>query len=268
MALALFVFGGFLLIQENLQRTIAGWGSGLQVFAYVDAGLSAADIEALRGRVAGYAEVEAVRFVSQQQAWESFKKSLGSRSGVLDGVSADALPASLEIALKPAARTPDSIAAVARKLRAERGVVQVDYPEEWTEKLAQLLMSIEAAKWVFGGVLLIAALFIAGNAAKLAIAARRDEIEVLQLVGAGPGTVQAPFVIEGFTQGLAGAVVSLLLLWLSLRLASAELTELFGVFSLQQVRFFGPQICAMLVILGCAIGAAGSFFALRRQLLR
>lgn len=266
MALALFVFGGFLLIQQNLQRTIAGWGSGLQVFAYLDAGLSAAEVEPLRGRVATYPEVETLRFVSQQEAWEGFKKSFGSRSGVLEGLSAEALPASFEIALKPTARDPASVAAVARKLRAERGVVQVDYPEEWTEKLAQILVSLEAAKWVFGGVLLIAALFIAGNAAKLAIAARRDEIEVMQLVGAGPATVQAPFVIEGLAQGLAGALVALLLLWLLLQLASAELTELFGIFSLQQVRFFSLEICALLVMLGCAIGAAGSFFALRRQL--
>jgi cell division transport system permease protein len=266
MALALFVFGGFLLIQENLQRTIAGWGSGLQVFAYLDAGVPAAEVEPLRGRIAAYPEVATVRYVSQQQAWESFRKSFGSRSGVLEGLSAEALPASFEIALKPASRDPASVAAVARKLRAERGVVQVDYPEEWTEKLTQLLLSLQAAKWVFGGVLLIAALFIAGNAAKLAIAARRDEIEVMQLVGAGPGTVQAPFIIEGLAQGLAGAIVSLLLLWLSLHLASAELTELFGIFSLQQVRFFGLEVCAALVLVGCVIGAAGSFFALRRQL--
>jgi len=266
MALALFVFGGFLLIQENLQRTIAGWGSGLQVFAYLDAGVSDADVEPLRRRIAAYPEVETLRYVSQQEAWESFKKSFGSRSGVLEGLSAEALPASFDIALKPAARSPASVAGVARKLRAERGVVQVDYPEEWTEKLTQVLISLEAAKWVFGGVLLVAALFIAGNAAKLAIAARRDEIEVMQLVGAGPGTVQAPFLIEGIAQGLAAALSSLALLWLLLQLAAAELTELFGIFSLQQVRFFNPETCATLVILGCAIGAAGSFFALRRQL--
>jgi len=266
MALALFVFGGFLIIQENLYRMAAGWGSGMQLFAYLDGGLAAAEVEPLLGRVAAYPEVEKARFVSQKEAWESFRKSLGKQSGVIEGLSADALPASFEIALKPTARDPASVAGVARRLRAERGVVQVDYPEEWTEKLSLLLISIEAAKWIFGGVLLIAALFIVGNAAKLAIAARREEIEVMQLVGAPPGAIHLPFIVEGLVQGLAGAVLSLLLLWALLALASAELSYMLGLFSIQQIRFLRPEICAWLLILGCSIGAAGSFFALRRQL--
>lgn len=265
-ALALFVFGGFLLVEENIHRAVAGWGTRMQMFAYLDGDLPAGAAKPLLSRVGAYPEVESIRFVSQTEAWESFQKSLGSRSGVLDGLSAEALPASFEIALKPSARDPASIAEVARRLRAEKGIVEVDYPQEWTEKFHLLLRSIESAKWVFGGVLLIAAFFIAGNAAKLAIAARRDEIEVMQLVGAPPGSIRLPFVIEGLVQGLAGAALALLLLGLFFHLASAELADGFGMFNMRQMIFFEGGMPAMLLLLGCSIGAAGSFFALRRQL--
>jgi cell division transport system permease protein len=266
MAVALFVLAGFLLVEENIHRAVAGWGTKMQIFAYLDGNLAADAAKPLLIRVAAYPEIETVRFVSQNEAWESFKKSLGSQSGVIEGLSAEALPASFEIALKPSARDPASSAEVVRRLRAERGIAQVDYPQEWTEKLDLLLRSIESAKWVFGGVLLIAAFFIVGNAAKLAIAARRDEIEIMQLVGAPPGSIRFPFVIEGVVQGLVGAALALLFLAMLFHLASAALADALDSFNMSQMRFLQAGMAAMLVLLGCSIGAAGSFFALRRRM--
>jgi cell division transport system permease protein len=255
-----------LLIEENLHRVIAGWSSGIQLFAYLNNGLGATEAESLTSRVAGYREVERARFVSRGEAWESFKKSLGSQSAILDGVSADALPASLEISLKPTARDPRSAADVARRLREEKGVMQVDYPEEWTEKLNLLLLTIESAKWILGGLLLVAALLIVVNSAKLAVAARREEIEIMLLVGAPPASVRLPFVIEGIAQGLAGAALSLLLLSLLFHLASVELPGALGAFGVRELRFLEPGIWSALLLLGCGIGAAGNLVSFRRHL--
>ena len=255
-----------MLVQENLRRVVAGWSSGIQLFAYLDSGIAATEVESLSSRVGRYPEVERARFVSQSEAWESFKKSLGNQSAILDGVSADSLPASFEIRLKATARDPASVANVARRLRAEKGVTQVDYPEEWTDKLNLLLITIESAKWTLGGLLLIAALLIVVNSAKLAVAARREEIEIMLLVGAPPASVRLPFVIEGIAQGLAGATLSLLLLGMLFYLASAELPGALAAFGVREIRFLDPGMWSALLLLGCAIGAGGSLFALRRHL--
>src|SRR5581483_3877339 len=182
-ALTLFLLGGFLLLQENLHGLVQGWGSAIQIFAYVVGGLSAADVSSLSTRIGAYPEVESARFVSQTEALASFKKSVGAQSGILEGVPAEALPASFDIALKPPSRDPASIAAVAQRLRAEKGVTQVDYAAEWAEKLDLLALSLAAAKWILGGFIAVAALFIVSNSVKLAIIARRDEIEVMELAG-------------------------------------------------------------------------------------
>ena len=261
-ALTLFLLGGFLLLQENLHGLVQGWGSSIQIFAYIDGSLTAADIAALSIRIAAYPEVEKARFVSQAEALASFKKSAGAQSGILEGVPADALPASFEIALKPAARDTAAVAAAAKRLRAERGITQVDYPEEWAENLGLVALSLEAAKWILGGFIAVAALFIVSNSIKLAILARRDEIEVMELIGAPPALIRLPFVIEGTCQGLTGAALSLALLGGFFYLAASALPQAIGISYAQPPQFLSAESCAVLLVLGTAIGAVGSLFAL------
>lgn len=269
MAMTLFIFGGFLLVQENLQGLIAGWGSRVQVFAYLDDKLPATAVEPLVGRVRAYPEVEGVRFVSRAEAWESFRRSLGSQSGVLEGLTADVLPASLEIAVKGDYRDRDALAETAGRLRAEKGIARVEYPEEWMEKFSLLTFALASARWILGGFLLIATLLIVGNTVKLAILARREEIEIMQLVGAPPGLVKLPFVIEGMVQGLAGAALALGFLWLLFFFLKSELPDLPGVFAGRgQIRFLAPQSLFLLLFLGWSLGALGSLFSLRRHLER
>jgi len=73
MAMTLFIFGGFLLIQDNLHSLLKGWGSQIQIFAYLNNSLASPDLQKLIAAVRSYPEVESVRFVSREQAWESFK---------------------------------------------------------------------------------------------------------------------------------------------------------------------------------------------------
>ncbi|HEX9443025.1 MAG TPA: permease-like cell division protein FtsX, partial [Candidatus Binatia bacterium] len=267
MAMTLFIFGGFLLLQENLRGLVAGWGSRIQIYAYLDDKMPQAAVEPLVRRIRAYPEVESVRFVSRPEAWESFRKSLGSQSGVLEGLTAEVLPASLEIAVRGDYRDHEALAAAAGRLRAEKGVAQVEYPEEWMEKFSLLTFALASAEWILGGFLLIATLFIVGNTVKLAILARREEIEIMQLVGAPPGLVKLPFVIEGMIQGLLGAALALGFLWLLFFFLESQLPDLPGVFAGRgQLRFLAPQSFLLLLFLGWAMGALGSLFSLGRYL--
>jgi cell division transport system permease protein len=269
MAMTLFIFGGFLLAEENLQGLVRGWGSRIQIFAYLDARLAASEAEPLVQRVRAYPEVESVRFISQREAWDSFKKSLGAQSGVLEGLSADTLPASLEIALKPGHRDRDSLAGAVERLRAEKVVDEIEYPQEWMEKFTALMIGIEWAKWILGGFLFLATLLIVGNTVKLAILARREEIEIMQLVGAPAGVIKLPFVIEGMLQGLFGAALSLVVLWLAFLLLQSELPQTLAVFTERDgLSFLAPESVTLLFGLGWLMGAFGSFFSISRFLPR
>src|SRR5438552_17587601 len=97
MATTLFVFGAFMLLQENLQNLLKGWGEQIQINAYLDKSLDAADVQRLLARVRTFPEVEGVRHISKEQAWRDFKTALGDQSDVLVGLLHDVLMATLDI---------------------------------------------------------------------------------------------------------------------------------------------------------------------------
>ncbi len=267
MAMTLSVFGGFLIIQENVGRLVKGWGDEIQVFAYLEDGVDAAAAEAMRARVAAYPEVKVASYVSKEDAWDGFKKTLGSQSGILDGLNSNVLPASLDVELRTAYRSREAVLRLVRRLATLDGVQDVEYPETWLEKVRLLVIGIDWLKWVLGGFLFLVAFLIVGSTIKLAIVARRDEIEIMQLAGAANGLIKAPFVIEGMLQGLAGSALALVLLQASSLLLTAELLAPFGpLMAGERFTFLGIRQCALLVLMGWLLGTAGSLLSVKRFL--
>ena len=267
MAMTLSVFGGFLIIQGNVGRLVKGWSDEVQVFAYLKDGVDAAAAEAMRGRVAAYPEVRAVSYVSKEGAWDAFKQGLGSQSGILEGLETDTLPASLDVELRSAYRSRDAVLSLAQRLTVLDGVQEVEYPETWLEKVRLLMTGIEWLKWALGGFLFLVAFLIVGSTIKLAIVARQDEIEIMQLVGAADGLIRAPFVIEGMIQGLAGAALALGLLQAAFSLLTAELLAPFGsLVAVEEFVFLDAPQCVLLVAMGWLLGTAGSMLSVKRFL--
>lgn len=265
MAMSLFVFGAFMMLQENLQHFLTGLGDQIQINAYLEKGLGASDVQSLQARIRAFPEVERARHISQAQAWVDFSAALGARSNLLDGLPRDVLPASFEILLKPAYRDGPVVEALANRLKKEKGISAVEYPQEWVDRLSLVVLAVQWAKWLLGGVLFMAAFFIAGSTVKLAILARKDEIEIMQLVGASEELIQAPFVFEGMIQGVAAALFAVACLWALLEFLRRQIAGSAGLFGAPaQLQFLDPQSIVLLLLIGWLLGAAGSLFALRR----
>lgn len=265
MAMTLFVFGAFMLLQANLEHLLKGWGDQIQITAYLNNGLATADVQGLLKRIAAMPEVAGVRHISREQAWRDFQTALGSQSGLMDGLPRDVLPASIEIAIKPADRDGPVVEQFAERLKNEKEIASVEYPQEWVERLGLVVLAVEWAKWIFGGVLFMATFFIVGSTVKLALLARKDEVEIMQLVGASEELIQAPFVLEGMIQGLMGAAISLVALWGAYLLLRDQTPAVGGFLApLGELQFLDLRRIGLVVATGWLLGAAGSVFALRR----
>lgn len=265
LALTLFVFGVFMLLQIHLEHWFKVWGGELQITAYLAKGLGPEDVQRLLQRVQGMAEVDQLRHTSPDQAWRDFQTGLGSQSGLLDGLPRDVLPASIEITLRPPHRDGPMMEQVAARLRQEKAIVSVEYPHEWVERLGLFVLAVQWAKWTVGALLFLAMFFVVGNMVKLALWARRDEVEILQLVGASEEVIQAPFVLEGLLQGLLGGAISVAALWAACRWLSNELAALVGLIApLGRLQFLAPADIALLLAIGSFLAAAASLVALRR----
>ena len=267
MATSLFVFGVFILIQENLQHLLNGWGDQIQINTYLDNDVDLDRLEALMSRIRAMPEVEAFRHISKEQAWMDFQTALGAQSAVLEGLPPDVLPASFEITVKPAYRDPLQIDDLAGRLGKINGIAAVEYPQQWVDRLNLFVLAVQWAKWALGGILFIATFFIVGSTVRLALLARKDEIEIMQFVGASEGLIRAPFVVEGMLQGSVGAGISIFCLWLCYLLLQQYMVDQMGLFgSNMQLRFLDPASIAMIVAIGLLLGGFGSLFSLRRFL--
>ncbi len=265
MALTLSVFGAFMLLQTNLEHLLKNWGEQIQLTAYVAKDVGSSEMQNLLERVKALPEVERVALTSQEQAWREFRAALGEQSGLLDGLPRDVLPASLEIVLKPAERDGPLIEQFAVRLRQDKAIASVEFPQEWVDRLALIVLAVQWLKWACGGLLFLAAFFIVGNTVKLGLLARRDEIAIMQWVGASEALIQAPFVLEGLIQGLAAGALSLGALWGAFAALRGEMPTLAGFLApLAQPQFFDRRNVALLLALGSILGAAASLFSLRR----
>lgn len=267
MSVTLFVFGAFLVLQINLERWLKGLGEEIQMTAYLAQNLAPLETQRLLERVRATPEVERVRLISQEQAWRDFQTALGAQSSLLEGLPADVLPASLEIAFKPAHRDGPVMERVAERLRGEKEISSVDYPQEWADRLEVIALAVQWAKWTLGGLLFLATFFIVGSTVKLALLARKDEIEIMQLVGASEELIQAPFVIEGMIQGLVAGGIAMAALWGAFVMARSEIFTFVGFLApLARPQFLDSLNIAFILAVGWLLGAAGSVFSLRRFL--
>ena len=263
-ALTLGVFGGFLLLQLNLAILLRGWGERLQLTAYIAPSVGTAELDDLLANLKSYPEVERVSHTSQEQAWRVFQSALGPQAGLLEGLPRNVLPASVEITLRPEFRDGAAMEQLTERLKRQKQLTQIDYPQRWVERLGLVVAALQWLKWLVGGVLFLAAFFIVTRMVKLAVLDRRREIEVMQLVGATESQIQAPLAIEGFIQGLFGAGGALAMLWGVFRLLRddpAGLTVLMP--ALSRIEFLDGASIALILSIGAILGMSASLFALR-----
>src|SRR5262249_45888102 len=129
-----------------------------------------------------------------------------------DSVGTNPLPASIEVRLQPGPGTGTGVDVLAARLQQLPGVADVRYDRQWLERLLSAIRMIRGVGWQLGSGLTIAAALTVANVVRLALYARRDELDIMQLVGAPQAFIQGPFVMEGVLQGGIGAVVALVAL--------------------------------------------------------
>jgi cell division transport system permease protein len=211
-ALALLIASLFLLVYVNLEGMAEGWSDKVQVTAYFDREPAPLAVAALKGRVKAIPGTSKVVFVTQLEAEGRLRARLKGQEALLEGITPDVLPASFEISLDRSHRDSASVASYVLALKRISGITEVQYGEEWVKRFNSFMNMFRLMGALLGGFLTIAVLFIVSNTIKLTIYARKDELELLGLVGATRFFIKAPFLIEGVLQGALGAAVSLVAL--------------------------------------------------------
>jgi cell division transport system permease protein len=262
-SISLLLLGAFALFFVNVSQWVLEWGKSVSVSVYLEDGLDAGTRKGVEEAIRSLPDARIKGYVSKEQAFSDLKATLGSHAGLLDGLSKNPLPASYEVIFQDSDRQRFDPKKVKTELEKVKGVSEVQYSEQYQERLEGVLRALKIAGLVVGFLLCMAVLLIVTNTIKLTIYSRRQEIEIYKLVGASDWFVRAPLLIEGAAQGVLGGLIALLILF-SLHLAlSLEKIHVLGL-PVIKVVFLPYDYIILLVFLGLTLGMTGSFIAIGR----
>lgn len=264
-SLSLFIGASFVLGLLAARALLTSWGAQASVTLYLDKSTTDDRARSLAQQIRAEQPDVDVAYVDRAMALSRLRVELGDLAGSLDGLSQNPLPPSLEI-IPRRTLPPTGVRMLAGELGRLPGVAEVDYGREWLDKLEALARGLR----VFGTGALVAvlgaALLVVANTIRLAVYARRDEIEIMKLVGATDGYVRAPFLIEGSLQGLLGAALALGAVVAVQRWLLPRASQAFAFAAGISAPTVSPAHWAGMLGVGAVVGLFGSWLAVARFL--
>jgi cell division transport system permease protein len=211
-----------IVLRWAIDRDIGRWDDNVRVIAFLSDDLGVEEVDRLMSQVQQWSEVETVTYFSKAEALIEFRELFADQQSLLQVVEDDPaiLPASIRI--RPTEAADYSI--VVDRLVVIQGIQRVSAADEAIDALVQRSSRLQTfAVWIVV-VLGAAAVVLIANTIRIAIFARRDEISIMKLVGAGNWFVRIPFFLEGIMEGVVGAALAVALVWA----AAPSIAELFS----------------------------------------
>jgi cell division transport system permease protein len=264
-AAGLFVLGFFLMINANLQRVIAGWTDAAELSVYLRDDIKPEQTAALNDMIARSGLATSVQFISKEDARKEFARDFPDLAPAAAGLDRNPFPASFAVRLN--ARAQDATPAIdnlVTTLGTMGGIADVRYDRTWIARLNATVRVIRGVGLAVIVLLALAAAMTVANVVRLGALARRDEIAIMQLVGAPFAYIRGPFIAEGLMQGGLGAILSVV----ALLAVFAAIRARYGMFMSDAVGLTGfafvpTQVLLLLVVGGMALGCLGGFAVAR-----
>jgi cell division transport system permease protein len=263
-ALAMIVLGALLLLTWNVEQLLSRWSSAAEFSVYLRDDATSEQRGAIESLIDQSGVTAGREYVSKSDALTRFRREFAELASLTTGFEDNPFPASVEVRVRSDADADGRAEELVRRLAAAPGVADVRYDREWLARIASGLATIRAAGLALATLMAIAAGVTVATVVRLGLYARREELEIMELVGAPLTFIRGPFIAEGLLQGGLGAILALALLGLTYGVVMAWWgQDLNALFDGGAVEFLPPRLLAYLVAGGMAVGSAGGFAASR-----
>lgn len=255
---------GLYLIIDNLQASSSELAPEPQISAFMALDASRAELAQIETRLKQNSRVQRYRFVPRDQALQELKQSSGL-ADVIDGLPQNPLPDAFIVNAKDS--TPQALDALRDEIRQWPRVAHAQLDAAWARRLDATLRFGRLAVSFLGGLLALALIAVTFNTIRLQVLTRREEVEVIKLIGATDAFIRRPFLYYGALQGCAGGAVAWLIVSGGVWLVNRNLGELSHVYaSLFQLRQLTPADSMTLLLLPAALGWFGAWLSVGRHL--
>jgi cell division transport system permease protein len=265
-AVALCLIGASLIVSDGVGNATLRWRGGVETIIFIEPSASAELVQQIGDELSREDVVQRADFVSQDAAFVEFSEMFRTSPDLVRSVGPEALPASWRVVPKPGTDEA-AVSALGERYTERAGVYQVVYAKDAVQSVLRVSNAVQS-------VLNLLAIFLGGAALLLSLAscraaawARREELAVMRLVGAGRWLVRLPFAVEGAVQGLLGSAFAGVGVWfladyIQNRVNEGDSLAILRAFSVSSGERIG--VIALLCCIGVVGGAVGASLAVGR----
>jgi len=264
-AMSVLIVSAFYLFFFNAGEVMNAWKKGIRIMAYLKPGIGEESQMEMENRIRGMYGVQDVRFISKVVALEGLKKEMKRQASLFRDLKENPLPDAFEIRMISSSLSMEKIEEAAVRMESIEGVEDVEYGEKWLGRFSGIFDLFKFVGYGLGSLFFMAAVFIVANTIRLVLYSRREEIEIMRLVGATDGFIKAPFYFEGLILGALGSFLGLSALFIAFLLVSTNVQQGFAG-NFFEIRFLSFSVLGLIMACGMSVGWLGSYLSLRQFL--
>jgi len=262
-ALSILIAASFALFFLNAGEILNFWQKGIRMMVYLKDNTDETARVDTEFRLKSIAGVASTRFISKKEAMQRLKDQMAHHTALLENLRENPLPDAFEVSLQQDSRNSEELQFLAERIQALPAVAEVEYGQQWIQRFSSIINLFSLAGYAIGALFFTAVVFIIANTIRLVLYSRRDEIEIMRLVGATDRFIKIPFYLVGMIQGGAGTLIGLAVLFAGYLLLSSQITPAHEG-GLITVRFFPMGTCATAILAGTVIGWVGCWVSLKQ----
>jgi cell division transport system permease protein len=264
--IALALPGGLYVLLANLQAIAGGWDNPARISLFLKLDTAPDAIEALAERLRAREDVVNVNVIEPDEALREFRAA-SEFGDALDALPGNPLPAVLVVSPAASRVPPEQISAMAQEIERAPEVNLAQLDMQWLQRLHGIMDIARRLVTAIAVLLGLAVLLIVGNTIRLDTQSRREEIEVIKLVGGTDAFIRRPFLYGGIWYGLLGGVLAWLLIGTAMLLLAGPASELARLYDSEHQLFgLGANGTILLLGMGAALGLCGSWLAVGQHL--
>lgn len=264
-ALSILIVSVFALFFINTNDLINHWKKGIRIMVYLKANTVEAKIPDIKKKFeAMYGVAEAV-FIPREEALKRLKKQIKRQISLLEDLKENPLPDAFEVRMIPSSQSWEKVENLSGKIKSLPYVDDVEYGKKWLGGFTNIVNLFRLTGYGVGGLFFMAAVFIVANTIRLVLYSRREEIEIMRLIGASDRFIKTPFYIQGLIQGTLGGIIGLGILFVTFIIIASNIEHGFlpGSF---QIRFLPLVAFFSIVISSMLVGWLGCYLSLKQFL--
>ncbi len=264
-ALSILIASAFILFFINANDLVSSWKKGVRLMAYLKPGTTQANLAGLRMNIKGISGVQDAIFISKEDALSRLKDQMKRQASLFENLKQNPLPDAFEIRMSPFLQRETDVEIVATRIESLAAIDEVEYGRLWFKRFTNIISLFRLTGYALGILFFMAAVFIVANTIRIVLYSRREEVEIMRLVGAADDFIKSPFYIEGIILGGLGGLIGLMALLIVFIFIASNFEQSLSI-GLFQVRFLPLKFTFGILIGSMFMGWLGCYLSLKQFL--